>query len=425
MRVVLGEQQPTASQTGDEVPLWRNRDYNLWWSGTMLSRLGTSVSSLALPLLVLGFTGSAAAAGLVGTCAAVGLLVGLLPAGVAADRYSRRRLLVGAALIQSATMAAVCSMVVAGRLWLAAAAALTLVQGLASAAFNAAASPLVRRIVPASQLKAAFTRAEARDYGAQLVGAPLGGLLFSVARWAPFLADALSFAVVAIASALLRTPLGPDTGETAGSRSPIRQDLVAGLAYIRRSVFLRYVLLWSALINMLFAGIGFLFIVALRDNGASSTAIGTAEAIATSCGLGGALATEWVVKRVPGHRIILAVSWMVAAGVGGLLLYADRPWLAALCLGLSIAFVTPLNVVLATRAVTMVPDAMTARVLTSMNLIATCFAWPAPLVCGVLADAYGVDVPLIGIAVGLVLMAVANHWMPAVRMLAEEPAAGA
>ncbi|WP_164466018.1 MFS transporter [Actinoplanes teichomyceticus] len=422
--MVHGQRRPTARQPRKSAPLWRNRDYNLWWSGTALSRLGSSISALALPLLVLAFTGSAAAAGLVGTCAAVGLLAGLLPAGVAADRYPRRRLLAGAALVQAAGAAALCSIAAAGRLWLPLVTALALIQGLASAVFNAAASPLVKRIVAAEQLKAAFTRAEARDYGAQLAGAPLGGLLFTLARWAPFLADALSFVAVALTAVLLRTPLGPDTGEPPDpARTPIRRDLMSGLSHIRRGPFLRYALLWSALTNMLFAGIGFLFVVALRENGASPSTIGAAEAIATGCGLAGTLATEWVVRRVPGDRIVLAVSWMVAAGVGGLVLLADRPWLAALCLGVSIAFVTPLNVVFATRVVTTVPDAMTARVLTSMNLAAMGFAWPAPLLCGVLADAYGADVPLIAIAAGLAVMAVVNHLAPAVRQLAAEPGA--
>lgn len=419
--MVHGELRQTAPATLETTPLWRNRDYTLWWSGTALSRLGTSVSALALPLLVLSFTGSAAAAGLVGTCASIGLLTALLPAGVAADRYSRRRLLLGAALIQMIAMAAICSMVVVEYWWLPLLAILALLQGSASALFNGAASPLVRRIVPASQLKVAFTRAEVRDYGAQLAGAPLGGLLFALARWVPFLADALSFAAVAVATALLRTPLGPDSEETVGRRPPIRRDLVAGLAFIRRSAFLRYALIWSALTNTLFAGIGFMFIIALRDNGASPSMIGAAEAVATACCLVGALSSEWVVQRVSGYRIVLVVSWMVAAGVGGLVLLADRFWLAALCLGVSTAFVTPLNVVFASRALTMVPDAMTGRVLTSINLAAMCCAWPAPLVCGALADAFGVDVPLVGIAGGLALMAVANHVVPAVRLLAAEP----
>lgn len=48
------------------VPLWRNRDYLLLWTGQTISNVGSSVSALAFPLLVLLVTHSAAQAGLVG-----------------------------------------------------------------------------------------------------------------------------------------------------------------------------------------------------------------------------------------------------------------------------------------------------------------------------------------------------------------------
>ncbi|MFF7475029.1 MFS transporter [Streptomyces sp. NPDC008092] len=397
--------------------LWRNRDHNLWWSGTAVSALGTSVSRLAFPLLVLAATGSAAAAGVVGTCASAGLAAGLLPAGVVADRCSRRALLVEASLIQLTVMAAVCWQVAVGHLWLPLIAFLALVQGLASAVFAGAAAPLVRRIVPGAQLRTAFARAEVRDQSTQLAGAPLGGTLFALARWAPFLADALSYAAVTLACLLIRTPMGPDPAERAARRPPLRRDLLAGLVFVRGVPFLRYTLLWSALMNLLITGTGFMFIVTLRQHGASSSEIGSAEGIATACGLGGALASGWVVRRVGGHRLVLLVSWMLVCGVAGLVPLAGRPWAAGLCLGASIVLLTPLNAVFGAAMVAMVPDAMAARVLTSVNMAVQSCGWLAPVLCGALADAFGVRAPLIVIAAGLALLAAANHLVPAMGQL--------
>jgi MFS family permease len=72
------------------VPLRRNREFMLLWSGQTLSTLGTQVSSVAYPLLVLALTGSAAKAGIVGF--ATNLPCGLcaLPAGALADRLNQR-----------------------------------------------------------------------------------------------------------------------------------------------------------------------------------------------------------------------------------------------------------------------------------------------------------------------------------------------
>ncbi|CAG7613326.1 MFS transporter [Actinacidiphila bryophytorum] len=409
---------PTGSRHAPRpAPLWRNRDYNLWWSGTAVSGLGTHISALAFPLLILAVTGSAADAGIAGTCEAAGRVAGLLPAGVAADRYPRRALLAGASLVQAAAMGGVFWAVAAGSPGLPLIAALALAQGLAAAAFTGAAAPIVRRIVPAGQLKAAYARVQARDYGAQLAGAPLGAALFTTARWAPFLADALSFGAVTLACLFVRTPLGPDTPGRTAARPPVLSDLLTGLAYIRSRAFLRYAMLWSAVTNLLLAGLGFMFVVTLRSHGASPSTIGGAEALAAACALGGALAAGQVVQRVPGHRIVLTVSWLLAGGVGSLVLLASRPWLAALCLGASLVLVTPLNVVFTTGVTENVSDAMTARVLTTIGTAAQSLAWLAPAASGALADSFGVDAPVLAIAAGLALLAAANHAVPAVRRL--------
>jgi hypothetical protein len=66
------------------LPLRRNRDFVLLLTGRLLSTLGSQVTAIAYPLLVLAVTHSPAQAGFVGA----GLLpyaVFALPAGVAAD----------------------------------------------------------------------------------------------------------------------------------------------------------------------------------------------------------------------------------------------------------------------------------------------------------------------------------------------------
>ncbi|HEY7295792.1 MAG TPA: MFS transporter, partial [Dehalococcoidia bacterium] len=61
--------------------LFRNREYLLLWSGQTVSAVGTSVTDLAFPLLVLALTRSAAAAGLVAALRALPALVLMLPGG--------------------------------------------------------------------------------------------------------------------------------------------------------------------------------------------------------------------------------------------------------------------------------------------------------------------------------------------------------
>ncbi len=57
------------------VPLRRNRDFQLLWSGQAISVLGSQTSKIAYPLLVLAMTGSPAKAGLAGFAAMLGYLL--------------------------------------------------------------------------------------------------------------------------------------------------------------------------------------------------------------------------------------------------------------------------------------------------------------------------------------------------------------
>ncbi|MGZ3628800.1 MAG: hypothetical protein ACXVDN_14185, partial [Ktedonobacteraceae bacterium] len=61
---INGAEQAEASSCS--VPLWRNHDYILLWSGQMISSVGSRVSMLAFPLFVLALTHSPAQAGLIG-----------------------------------------------------------------------------------------------------------------------------------------------------------------------------------------------------------------------------------------------------------------------------------------------------------------------------------------------------------------------
>jgi MFS family permease len=83
------------------------------------------------------------------------------------------------------------------------------ISGLAGGIASGAQTPALRRIVPAEQMTAASSQMQGRAMAAELIGGPLGGFLFSLARWLPFGADAASFLFEAAGAGLIRQPLGP------------------------------------------------------------------------------------------------------------------------------------------------------------------------------------------------------------------------
>src|SRR5258708_15960915 len=77
---VSKKNQPT-SPLHHIVPLWRNWDYLLLWSGQAISSIGSQLSQFALPLFVLALTGSPVWAGVAGGLRTIPYLFLSPPAG--------------------------------------------------------------------------------------------------------------------------------------------------------------------------------------------------------------------------------------------------------------------------------------------------------------------------------------------------------
>ncbi|HEY9472527.1 MAG TPA: MFS transporter, partial [Mycobacteriales bacterium] len=163
--------------TGGEVaaehappPLWRNRDFQLLFAGSLTSVVGSEIAAIAYPLLVLAVTGSPAQAGLVAfaeTAAAV--LVGL-PAGALVDRWNKRAVMVTTDGLRLVAAGSIPLALAADRLTLAQIVAVAAVTGAAGSFFYPARMVAVRRTVPPDQLPAALSQNQARVAIGSLVG---------------------------------------------------------------------------------------------------------------------------------------------------------------------------------------------------------------------------------------------------------------
>src|SRR4051812_26173094 len=81
--------------TPPPVALRHNRNFMLLWVGQAISMLGSNISGVAYPLLILATGGSAAAAGFVGFLGNLPNALMQLPAGALVDRWDRKRVLIG------------------------------------------------------------------------------------------------------------------------------------------------------------------------------------------------------------------------------------------------------------------------------------------------------------------------------------------
>ncbi len=170
--------------------LWLNRDYMLLWSGQTVSSVGTGVSRLAFPLLVLDLTHSAAQAGIVGALEALPYLLLSLPVGALIDRWDRKRVMILSDIGRAVALGSVPLAVWQGRLTIQQLYVVSLVEGTLYVFFNLAEVACLPRVVSKPQLPAAVAQNQATEGLAQVLSPQLGGAIYGVARSLPFLADA-------------------------------------------------------------------------------------------------------------------------------------------------------------------------------------------------------------------------------------------
>jgi MFS family permease len=164
------------------TPLRRNRDFVLLQSGQLLSAMGSEATAIAYPLLALAVTHSPGRAGVVSFARLVPFALLQLPAGVAADRVDRRRMMVAADLVRAVAIGVLAAAIVAGDASFVLLAVVALVESAATVVFTTAATGALRSVVPVPQLPDAVGAVTARIATVNLAGPPLGGFLFGRAR---------------------------------------------------------------------------------------------------------------------------------------------------------------------------------------------------------------------------------------------------
>ncbi len=405
---------PSAGTSTAALPSLRhNRDFTLLWTGQAVSELGTQVSMIAYPLLILATTGSAARAGLVGGAGLIGTLVSLLPGGVVADRYSRRRILVLSSLIQMVAVGSVVPAVLGHHVVLIHLMAVGLLVGSAAAFHQGASRGAIPRLVAPQQLRTAMAVTQARGQAAALLGSPIGGALFSLARALPFAADCLSFGAISVSAALLRDPLEPL--DRAAPREPMRAAVTKGLRFLFAQPFLRVSGLWGAGVNAVAAGMLLMVIVVARAHGADPFVIGVMVAVNAACGLAGSLVGVRLARRFGVRLWVLMTSWLLPACAVGIA-YAPWVWLITLLGALTTFTAMPVNVFFIVRAAQVTPDGLQAQAANARQLVVMSLAWLAPPLSGTVTDAIGVRDAILGAAALYLLIAI---WLQGKREMRE------
>jgi MFS family permease len=186
-----------------------SRDFTLLWLGQTVSQLGNQAYSIGMVFWLMKATGSASLMGLLLTVSSLpGVLLGPF-GGTFADRHSRIRIIVVSDLLAGCGIG-----FLALALWLRPddtrliiplLFTVSILLGIARAAFGPALSAAVPELVPPERLAAANSLTQISTQGSIFVGQAVGGVLYGVVG-APllFLLDSLSFFFAAGTGSLRR-----------------------------------------------------------------------------------------------------------------------------------------------------------------------------------------------------------------------------
>lgn len=403
--------------------LW-NRDFVLFWSGVVLSQIGTRATVAASLYQVYELTGSIAATGLVGAAQAVALLTLSPLGGVFADRWDRRKLLQATQALAMLVAFAIAVLTLTGAVqsWHV---VLSVLVTTAAATFDQPCrQALVPALVPREDLPAAIALLNPSRELAVLVGPAIGGVL--IAASGPglvYLLDGITYAVLVVVLVAIRVP--PVERSDPGRPPSVRAEMAEGARYVMRRP-----LIWSMcgldLVLTVFAAYRVL-LPALSDRlGIGPTGYGLLSAAPS---LGALLATYGIVRVLSRSRRLGRVLLIATVGYGvTALLFAQVPAVAvvvvlALLLGAWDATATTIR----HAAVQLeTPDELRGRVQSLYQITSRGGPAVGDLVIGLAAGVAGPVVALsagsvVPIVAGLVLLVRPNVVREYVGLTAPEP----
>jgi MFS family permease len=378
---------PSAFPKPARLAALRHRDFRLFWSGQLVSLIGTWMQSVGQAWLVLELTGSPFHLGLVTALQFTPILLLSPIGGALSDRFPKRRiiLLTQAAMMGQAFVLA--GLVRSGQVRYWHVAALAAIYGLGRAIDIPARQAFITDLVGKPDLPNAVALNSLVFNGARIVGPAVAGLLIARFGVAPaFFLNGWSFVAVLAALLATRTPGTPDPAGRLG----IREGVGAGLAYAARTPPVAFTLSLVVAVSTLVLNFNVLVPLVAKDVlnegahgfGLLMSSLG-AGAVAAAIGLTLLRRGRPPLLSLPASAAVLGAGTAALALVGH---FGSTAVLLVLLGGCQILFSTGCNTTLQLGT----PDALRGRV---MGLYALANAGMTPfgsLLVGTVAEHLGV-----------------------------------
>lgn len=350
--------------SGQPQSLWRNRDYLLLWSGQALSDIGSAVSELAFPLLVLAVTHSPAQAGFVAALRALPATLFSLLAGVLVDRWDRKRVMLVCDAGRALSLASIPVAYALGHLTIWQLSMTAFLEGTLMMVFTLAKTATVSQVVTRAQLTAAVAQEEFVEGTTALFGPSLSGVLYTLGAMFPFLTDAISYLISIVTLVLIRTPFQRERASTGRN---VWAEIAEGVLWVWHQPFILTMTLLMGAGAFVFSGNTLIIIILAQQQHASAVIIGLIFAVGGIGSILGSLVASRLEHRLTVGQSILLCRWYFVLSWP---LYALAPFPLVLgAIEFGIGFVDPIeDVPYFSHRLKLIPDELKGRVMSACRL---------------------------------------------------------
>ncbi len=386
-----------------ETPTRLGPDFARIWGAGVMSNLADGITFAALPLVSALLTRNPILVALTAVVHSLPWLGFELIAGDIVDRVDRKRLMVWGNLARSAGVGLVAVLVATDGISLAILYVIAFGIGIAETLVDTSWEAIVPRLVPVENLELANGRTQAAEWAANdLLGPPIGGLLFVAAASVPFFVDAGAFVLAAVLLATIPGSFRSER-EVAHGQGAMRREIGDGIKWLWEHKVLRTLSLMAGISNLVGTAMFSVFVLFAQDIlGLNELGFGLVLSAAGIGGLAGAAVAHRVERRLgPGTLLLGSMAGLALSAFA--VAVTSTPLIVALAFTLDGILIGMWNVVVVSLRQTLVPDEMRGRVAADARTIAFGAIPLGAILGGVLGDWIGLRAPFfVGTAVYLI-----------------------
>jgi MFS family permease len=406
-----------------------------WLAAEAISLLGTRVSMIAIPWLVLVSTGSATRTGLVAAAELTPLVIFKATGGPLVDRVGPRRMAITADLLSMVAVGLIPLLHRADALTFPVLLGLVAIGGGLRGPGDAAVGAMIPSL--SENAGVPFERVtglgSAIERGATMIGAAIaGGLVATIGAANAVSVDAASFGVCAVvltattrglgAARHLRCPDGPDQREETAPPTSYAEELRDGWTFLRHDPVLMSLGLMIAVTNLLdLAWSAVLLPVWAHSSGAGVGALGLVFSVWGGASMVGSFVAAAYATRLP--RFMTYVVAFLVTGLPRFLLFAlgVPVWaILAMCVvgGCASGFLNP---VIGAVEFERIPPALVGRVTALNGAICWSLMPLGGVLGGVLVTGVGLDPALLVVGLCYFAATMAPALLPTFRGMDRQP----